>query len=291
VDGIVGGRRAIAYLDPMTTNAVTAVRDAYRRLQEQIGEAATRVGRRANDVLMIAVTKTATPEQIRTLADEGHRDFGENRVQLLTQRAAQLGEYLSRRRELGEAPEGGPVRDVRWHMIGHLQRNKAKQVVPLVCLIHSVDSLRLADELHAVGAKLDRTIDVLLQVNTSGEPQKYGVAPPAVEHIVEQLQTMVNLRVRGLMTIAPYVEDPEQARPTLARAAELFHEIDTAGTGGEDFNILCMGMSGDFQVAVEEGANVVRIGRALFGEMDREDGPLAQGGESHDDEDLDAPLE
>lgn len=236
---------------------------------DRIAAAAVRSGRQPGDVICVAVTKTASPDQIRQLVELGHRDLGENRVQQLVQRAAQLDEYLSRRRTMAGVmprPDAAAPPEVRWHMIGHLQRNKVKPVLPLAKLIHSVDSLRLAEEIHAAGAKFDHPIDVLLQVNTSGEESKFGIAPPAALHMAEQLDTMMNLRLRGIMTIAPATDNPETVRPVFARTAEIFHEIKTAGFGGQHFNILSMGMTDDFEVAIEEGANVVRIGRALFGE-------------------------
>ena len=242
---------------------------AYAAVRDRIGEAAARVGRRARDVVLVAVTKAATPDQIRALVEMGQVDLAENRVQQLTQRVAQLQEYLSRRRRMGQAVERAPDEmpdRVRWHMVGHLQRNKVKQVVPIVELIHSVDSLRLAEELHNHAHRTERVVDVLVQVNTSGEPGKHGISPPAAPHFIEQLDTMLYLRPRGLMTMAPYSENPEHARPCFARTTELFHDVRTQGLGGREFNILSMGMSNDFEVAIEEGANIVRIGRALFGD-------------------------
>ena len=156
-------------------------------------------------------------------------------------------------------------------MIGHLQRNKVKQVVPLVHLIHSVDTLRLAEELQALAARTDRTIDILLQVNASGEETKFGVAAPAVIHLAEQIDSMVHLRLRGLMTMAPYSDDPETARAVFNRTAEFFQDIRKAKVGGDTFNILSMGMSGDYQIAIQEGANLVRIGTALFGKVEQTD--------------------
>jgi PLP dependent protein len=252
------------------------LRDAYRKVMDSIADAAVKSGRKPGDVHMVAVTKTASPDQIRQLVELGHADLGENRVQHLQQRVAALDEVLARRRTLGGGSRGtsgggGDVpQKVRWHMIGHLQRNKVKQVVPLVHLIHSVESLRLAEELHAYAARTDRTIDMLIQVNTSGETSKFGVAAPAVIHLAEQIDSMVHLRLRGLMTMAPQTDNPEDARPTFARTAELFHDIRSAKYGGDDCNILSMGMSSDFAVAIQEGANMVRIGRALFGEGEPE---------------------
>lgn len=253
----------------MQTPAGNRLRDAYRRVNDQIAEAAERSGRRREDVVLVAVTKNASPDQIRAIVEMGQVDLGENRVQHLAQRVAQMEEFLSRKRTLGSAATRAASESpqhVRWHMIGHLQRNKVKTVVPLVQLIHSVDSLRLAEELHAYGARHDVTIDILLQVNTSGETSKFGVAAPAAIHLAEQIDTMMYVRLRGIMTMAPYSENPEDSRPTFARAAEIFAEMQVARIGGSDLNILSMGMTNDFQVAIEEGANLVRIGRALFGE-------------------------
>ena len=150
-------------------------------------------------------------------------------------------------------------------MIGHLQRNKVKQVVPLVSLVHSVDSLRLAEELHNYASRHDLTIDILMQVNTAGEAQKTGVAAPAAIHLAEQIDTMMHLRLRGLMCMAPYTEEPETARPYFARTREIFEDIRTSGYVDNAFNVLSMGMSNDYEVAIEEGANVIRIGSALYG--------------------------
>ena len=244
---------------------------AYKEVTDRIGEAAARSGRRASDVVMVAVTKTATPDRIRALVEMGHADLGESRVQQLVQRAAQLEEFLGRRRSMGGARDEAPtpLPDVRWHMVGHLQRNKVKRVVPLARMIHSVDSLRVAEEIQAHAARTDDVVDVLIQVSVVNEPNKHGVSSPAVLHVAEQLQTMVHLRLRGLMSMAPATRDPEEARSVFARTKELFDELKAAnpsGAGGADCNVLSMGMSDDFEAAVEEGANVVRIGRALFGE-------------------------
>jgi len=251
------------------TSTLTDLRQAYGRVTDRLAQAAARRGRRPEEILLVAVTKTATPDQSRFLVEQGHKDFGESRVQHLAQRVAQLEEFLSRKRTLGSASTNEnptSVTEVRWHMIGHLQRNKVKAVVPLVKLIHSVDSLRLAEELQAHGMRHETAIDVLLQVNTASEPNKYGVAAPAAGHMAEQIDTMTFLNLRGLMCMAPYSDDPEHSRPSFRRAAELFEEIKTSDLVDDQFNILSMGMTNDFEVAIEEGANVVRVGRAIFGE-------------------------
>jgi pyridoxal phosphate enzyme (YggS family) len=136
-----------------------------------------------------------------------------------------------------------------------------------------VDSLRLAEELHNFGARTERTIEVLLQVNVSGEASKAGVAAPAVIHLAEQIDTMMHLKLRGLMTMAPAGENPEDSRPVFARTAELFHDVRSAKVGGPEFNLLSMGMTSDYEVAIEEGANLVRIGRAIFGDEEQPELP------------------
>ena len=263
---------------PIRISGPAQLKDAYRKVMDNIARAAERSGRRPSDVALVAVTKTASPDQIRTLVEMGHADLGENRVQHLQQRVATLDEFLARRRTLGTPSARGEKSDavpakVRWHMIGHLQRNKVKQVVPLVHLIHSVDSLRLAEELHNLGARGERTIEILIQVNISGEASKTGVAAPAVIHLAEQIDTMMHLKLRGLMTMAPHTGNPEEARPIFARAAELFHEIRSAKVGGPEFNILSMGMTEDYEVAIQEGANIVRVGRAIFGDEEQPEIP------------------
>jgi len=232
----------------------SALKENYDRINDRMAEAANRAGTSRDRIAMVAVTKTADDEQILELARMGQKDFGENRVQQLLERVDALKQALG--------PE--QASQIRWHMVGHLQRNKVRQVAPKVALIHGVDTLRLAEELHAFAGKLDQQLDILLQVNHSGEESKYGVMAPAAFHVAEQIDTMVHLRFRGLMTMAPYSDNPEDARPVFSRCAEMFNEIKDAKIGGDNFNILSMGMSGDFEVAIEEGANLVRIGRALF---------------------------
>jgi hypothetical protein len=249
--------------------AANTLRETYRRVMDRVGEAAVRSGRTAEHVHVVAVTKYASMDQVRQLVELGHADLGENHVQQLAQRVPHMEEFLVRKRTLGHASSkthDATPPQVRWHMIGNLQRNKVKQCVPLVNLIHSVDTLRIADELHSFGARYDRVIDVLMQVNISGETTKYGVAPPAVLHLLEQLDSMMHLRVRGLMTMAPHYDHPEQTRGVFARCRELFEEAQAVGVVGDQFNLLSMGMTEDFEVAIEEGSNLVRIGRAFFGE-------------------------
>jgi len=242
-----------------------STRERYLSVCRRIEDAKAKAGREHATVHLVAVTKYAAMEQVRELIDMGHIDFGEGRSQHFLKMAPQVQEYLDRRRTLGESD----VPDhVRWHFIGHLQRNKAKKILPLVRMIHSVDSLRLAEEIQSCSNNADSPVEVLVQINPTDERQRYGIAPAAVRHLIEQIETMVTIRVRGIMTMAPKVEDPEETRPVFTRVSELFDEIKRSGVGGEHFDILSMGMSNDFEVAIECGANIVRVGSAIFGEKE-----------------------
>ncbi|MHC5023818.1 MAG: YggS family pyridoxal phosphate-dependent enzyme [Planctomycetota bacterium] len=242
-----------------------SLKERYENVCERIARAAARSGRRAEDVILVAVTKQASMDQVRELLKLGHQDLGENQVQHLVQRAAQVSETLQRQKQLGRGRGVLEPADVRWHMIGHLQRNKVKKAVEVARLIHTVDSLRLAEEIQTVAARRDEPVEVLVQINISGEKSKHGVAPAAARHLIDQIDTMLLLRCRGLMTMAPIVEDPADARPYFERTYELFDDIQRTIDGGERFDILSMGMSHDFEVAVECGANIVRVGTSIFG--------------------------
>lgn len=249
----------------------------YAEVKERVAQAAIRSGRTPESVYMIAVAKYAEPEDIRELIELGHRDFGENRVQQLSQRAGIINEWFERIRSLPRTSSESTIDvddPVRWHMIGRLQRNKARKIADCTRLIHSVDSLRLAEELQVVANKLDRVIDVLVQVNVSGEESKAGLPIAALGAIAEQIDTMINVRVRGLMTMAPITDDPEKSRIHFSRCKEIYDDLIKAGVGEDHFNLLSMGMSGDYEVAIEEGANLVRVGTAIFGE--REVDPASQ---------------
>ncbi len=287
-----------------------SIPERYALVRERIARAAERSGQRAEDILLVAVSKTAEPEQLKAMIDLGHRDFGENRVQTLVQHAAIVEEYLDRLRvhptarrvapgstgefltprgakgsskpeataggvasqpTAGEAPS--TVVPVRWHMIGHLQRNKARKVAEFVRLVHSVDSLRLAEELQVIATRRDQVIDVLVQVNCSGEASKFGCPVPAALPLAEQIDTMVNVRVRGLMTMAAIGETPDEARAAFSRCRDLYEELRKSGISRGNINLLSMGMSGDFEAAIQEGANIVRVGSAIFGEGHAPDDP------------------
>lgn len=237
----------------------------YEHLLERIASAAHRVGRSPEGIVLVAVTKLASIDQVRRLIELGHVDFGESRVQHFVQCHAQVSEFLERRRELGD-PTSAPPDAVRWHFIGHLQRNKVRKAMPLARLVHSVDSLRLAEEIQSAAAKLDEPVEVLVQINTTQDRDRHGVAPAAVRHLIDQIDTMVNIRIRGLMCMAPASPRPDDARPVFERAFELFEEIQGFRSAGERFDILSMGMSSDFEIAIECGANIVRVGSAIFRE-------------------------
>ena len=254
-------------MHPKEGTTLTRIQDRYEQVKARIAQASSNSGRDANDIHLIAVTKKASVEDVRQLIDLGHADFGESRVQHLTQIEAQINEFIARRKELGEPDLATPI---RWHFIGHLQRNKCRRVVQLTRLIHSVDSLRLAEELQEIAAKKNIIVEVLLQANISRERQKKGIAPAAVGYLLEQMSTMPNVTPRGMMCMAPSCDDPEESRPVFQRCSELFSEMQKTPHCGGAFNILSMGMSSDFEVAIECGANIVRVGSALFGENEPE---------------------
>ena len=243
--------------------------DRYRSLMDRVADAAEKSGRRPGDIIVVLVSKYGTLEQIRELINHGHRDFGESRAQQLEQRSVQIAEWLERLRDIPR--EGTEIPDsVRWHMVGHLQRNKARKTISHARLIHSVDSLRLAEEIQSLASKRDDPVEVLVQVNVSEEHQKHGVAPPAVRHLIDQIDTMVNVSVRGLMCMAEETDDEDLLRARFTRCSELFDETKRVGGGGENFNILSMGMSNDFELAIECGSNCIRVGSAIFEDAGRE---------------------
>ncbi|MBA7710966.1 Pyridoxal phosphate homeostasis protein [subsurface metagenome] len=235
------------------------ISERIKRVKETINSACARVGRDAGKIKLIIVTKSATLESIKEVIHLGFTDLGENRVQQLKKVSAQIAEYL----QGGDGDSALPEK-VNWHMIGHLQRNKVRQVLPIASLIHSVDTLRLAEEIEASAAKLKLYPKVLLQVNTSNEPQKYGVPVGAATHLAEQIETLPNLKLIGLMTMAPLTHNKDVIRACFVRARELFVEMRGEKIVGQQFTELSMGMSSDYEVAIEEGATILRIGSAIF---------------------------
>ena len=228
-----------------------------KNVQETISRACARAGRSPADVKCIVVTKSATIEAVKQVIDLGYLDLGENHVQQLKKVTSHIKELF-----ILEGQSGMPK--IRWHMIGHLQRNKVKHVLPLATLIHSVDTLRLAEEISTCAARLDLTAKILLQVNTSNEPQKYGVPVGAATHLAEQIETLPHIELRGLMTMAPLTRNKDIVRACFMRARDLFVEMRGEKIVGEAFTELSMGMSSDYEIAIEEGATILRIGSAIF---------------------------
>jgi pyridoxal phosphate enzyme (YggS family) len=236
----------------------TRIAKNLRRIQDTVADACARRGRSERDVSLVAVTKSVGIDAVAAAVDAGLTELGESRVQHLTERAAELEGMLRRRR--AKAPE------IRWHMIGHLQRNKVRAVLDVASVIHSLDSLRLAEAINSRAEQAGKPVDVLIQVNCSQESQKFGVAVGAAAYLGELVSTLRHLRLIGLMTMAPQSRDPQKARPSFIRLRELFEEMRRDGIGGTDFRHLSMGMSQDYGVAVEEGATILRIGTVLFGQ-------------------------
>lgn len=222
------------------------------RVRERIVAAARRAGRRSEDVALMAVSKTFPAERIREAYDAGLRLFGENRVQEFAGKIDSL-------RDL----QGG-----EWHLIGHLQTNKAAKAVELFAAIDSVDSLRLAQKLNASAEQLRKKIRVLIEINVGGEAAKSGVAPESreLEALLSAAAELEHLEFRGLMTVPPFTEDPQQARPYFRKLRELREQIAARRLPAVDMSTLSMGMSHDFEVAIEEGSTCVRVGTAIFGE-------------------------
>jgi hypothetical protein len=226
-------------------------------IRENIKAACRRARRDPSELSLVAVTKSVDLDTIKNLIDAGITDFGENRAQQLTDRAAELDAYLKRRRN--DVP-----RPVRWHMVGHLQRNKVRHVLNVSNTVHSVDSLRLAEELQDRASRNDQTVNVFVQVNCSQEEQKYGVPVGAAGHLGEMICTFPNLRLVGLMTMAPFTADEQAVRESFSRLREVLTDMQRDEIGKPHLKHLSMGMSNDYEIAVEEGATVLRIGSALF---------------------------
>ncbi len=232
-----------------------------KRVEQRIEDACSRAGRKRSDVTLVAVTKSVSLDVVRTLVDLDVAQLGENQVVELTKRASMINEWLGRRqRDLAAGAKPRP----HWHMVGHLQRNKVKQVLPWIDLVHSVDSLRLGEEIDVQSAKINRVTPILLQVNAAQEGQKYGVAVAAASHLIEQLHTLENLEVHGLMAMAPLTDDQTAIRRTFERTKELFEEIVHLRVCGAKFKELSLGMTQDFELGIEFGATYVRVGSALF---------------------------
>ena len=224
------------------------IKENLNRVQENIRNACARAGRKEDEVTLIAVSKTKPVSMLEEAYALGVRDFGENKVQELVDKAGQLPE------------------DIRWHMIGHLQRNKVKYIIDKVYLIHSVDSLRLAEEISKEAVKHGVTANILIEVNVAGEESKFGVSPEDTPGLIEEISRLPAIQVRGLMTIAPFVEKAEDNRIIFNALLKLYVDISRKNIDNVSMDILSMGMTGDYEVAVEEGATFVRVGTGIFGE-------------------------
>ncbi len=235
------------------------ISERIKRLKDKINSVCARIGRDPAEVKLVVVTKSASVEAVKEVISMGFSELGENRVQQLKKVSVQIDEFLN-----GASDNANLPKKINWHMIGHLQRNKVRQVLPITSLIHSVDTLRLAEEINASAPRLNLCPKVLLQVNTSNEPQKYGVPVGAATHLAEQIETLPNLKLVGLMTMAPLTHNKDIVRDCFVRARELFVEMRGEKIVGPGFNELSMGMSSDYEIAIEEGATILRIGSAIF---------------------------
>ena len=224
------------------------IRENIETVEKNIEEACKRSGRDRSEVTLIAVSKTKPVSDIRQAMECGMTVFGENKVQEIRDKTEEIKEEIS------------------FHMIGHLQANKVKYLPGKVVMIHSVDNVKLAQEIEKQFAKNDITIDVLIEVNMAGEESKFGLSPREVPDFVKEISTLSHLNIRGLMTIAPFTEDPESNRVYFRGLKDLLNEINDMGIDGVHLDTLSMGMTGDYEVAIEEGATFVRVGTGIFGE-------------------------
>ncbi len=226
----------------------TQIADNIRTIRNRMAAAAARAGRDPAGIRLMAVSKTVEPERIRQAIDAGIGLLGENYVQEAREKIPAVGQA------------------VQWHMIGHLQTNKVKYVVTLFDWIHSVDRLELAQELSRRAGQHGRVLNVLIEINVSGEASKNGARPADVLELARQVAALPNLSIRGLMTMPPYSDDPENSRPYFVALRRLRDELAAAALPGVAMAELSMGMTDDFEVAIEEGATIIRVGRAIFGE-------------------------
>lgn len=222
--------------------------DRLLQVQKNIENACRTAGRNPSEVTLVAVSKTKPVEMLQEAYDAGARVFGENKVQEIVDKYDQL------------------PRDIEWHMIGHLQRNKVKYIVDKVAMIHSVDSLRLAETIEQEAAKKNVCVPVLLEVNVAEEESKFGLKTDEILPLLEKISGFSHIQVKGLMTIAPFVDNPEDNREVFQKLKKLSVDIAAKNINNTTMSVLSMGMTGDYQVAVTEGATMVRVGTGIFGE-------------------------
>lgn len=223
------------------------IKENLEEVREKIRQACQRSGRREEDVTLISVSKTKPVEMLKEAYEAGSRDFGENRVQEIMEK-------------YGQMPE-----DVRWHMIGHLQKNKVRQVIDKAVLIHSVDTVELAEQIEKDAAKRDLTVDILLEVNVAEEESKFGFRTEEVEAAVMKIKEFPHVHIKGLMAIAPFVSNSEDNREVFKKLYQLYVDIRSKNIDNVNMSVLSMGMTGDYEVAVEEGATMIRVGTGIFG--------------------------
>lgn len=224
------------------------IKENLAAVEQNMKAACERAGRSREEVTLIAVSKTKPVSMLKEVYDTGIRTFGENKVQEMCQK-------------MDELPE-----DIRWHMIGHLQRNKVKYIVGRVALIHSVDTYRLAEEINIQAKKKNIIVPILVEVNIAGEESKFGTSAEDAMLLVEEIARLENVRIKGLMTIAPHVSDAEDNRLYFRKIKQLSVDITNKNIHNVSMKILSMGMTGDYMVAIEEGATMVRVGTGIFGE-------------------------
>lgn len=226
------------------------IKENLQEVEKKILAACERSGRNRDEVTLIAVSKTKPVEMIEACIEEGIRVFGENKVQELCDKYEQL------------------PKDLQWHLIGHLQRNKVKYVTEKAVLIHSVDSLRLAQAISEDAVKKGISVDLLIEVNVAEEDSKFGVKVSEAEDLIRKISVLPGIHIQGLMTIAPYTEVPEENRPIFRVLKQLSVDIAAKNIDNVSMNVLSMGMTGDYEVAIEEGATMIRVGTGIFGERD-----------------------
>ena len=223
------------------------IKEQLEEVRERVNAACLRAGRDPKSVTLIAVSKTKPAQAVQEAYEAGARDFGENKVQEILQKQPALPQ------------------DIRWHMIGHLQRNKVHQVIGKAVLIHAVDSLRLAEQIEQEAAKRNLDVDVLLEINVAKEESKYGFFLEDAEEAIRRISALPHVQIKGLMTIAPFVENPEENRGIFQKLYQFSVDINDKNIDNVTMGVLSMGMSGDFEVAIEEGATMVRVGSSIFG--------------------------
>jgi len=227
-----------------------SIAENLKEVQRDINEVCKKCGRNPSEVTLIAVSKTKPLEDLKEAYDAGARDFGENKVQELTAKMPNLPS------------------DIRWHMIGHLQRNKVKYIAGEVELIHSVDSFRLAEEINIQAKRKKIIIPALIEINIGDEESKFGVRPDEAKELCKEISELDSIHIEGLMTVAPAADDPEKVRRYFRKMHELFLDIKSENIDNVEMKILSMGMTNDYKVAIEEGSTMVRVGTGIFGARD-----------------------